>query len=170
MAQRNAVRAAQTGYGLSERRSCALVGLRRSTCRYTPRRDPARALRERLHALAAQRRRFGYRRLTVAVAARRSARESQAGLSALPRGRPGGPPAETQALRTGSAGAARGGHANQSALGDGLHVNGHTAAPSRDDRQHLGGELSPAQEEVGRTARAPAPTCRRPRRTRGGQR
>jgi putative transposase len=54
-----------TEYGLSERRSCGLVGLRRSTCRYAPRRDPARALRERLHALAAQRRRFGYRRLTV---------------------------------------------------------------------------------------------------------
>jgi putative transposase len=65
VAQRNAVRAARTEYGLSERRSCALVGLRRSTCRYTPRRDPARALRERLHVLAAQRRRFGYRRLTV---------------------------------------------------------------------------------------------------------
>jgi putative transposase len=54
-----------TEYGLSQRRSCGLVGLRRSTCRYAPRRDPARALRERLHALAAQRRRFGYRRLTV---------------------------------------------------------------------------------------------------------
>jgi len=65
VAQRNAVRAARTEYGLSERRSCALIGLRRSTCRYRPRRDPARALRERLRALASQRRRFGYRRLTV---------------------------------------------------------------------------------------------------------
>jgi putative transposase len=52
-------------YGLSERRSCGLVGLPRSTCRYVTHRDPAGALRERLCALAAQRRRFGYRRLTV---------------------------------------------------------------------------------------------------------
>ena len=52
-------------YGLSERRSCALVALARSSCRYTSRRDPALALRARLRSLAEQRRRFGYRRLTV---------------------------------------------------------------------------------------------------------
>src|SRR5262245_57108701 len=54
-----------TQFGLSERRACRLVGLARSTCQYPARRDPAAALRERLRALAEQRRRFGYRRLTV---------------------------------------------------------------------------------------------------------
>src|SRR5437867_16216 len=61
-AQRNAARAARTEYGLRERRSCALVGLRRSTCRYrpaapfgraaaraVPRRDPAAARRDWLN-------------------------------------------------------------------------------------------------------------------------
>jgi putative transposase len=64
-AQREAVRALMTQFGLSERRACRLVGLSRSTCQYRARRDPAAALRERLRTLAEQRRRFGYRRLTV---------------------------------------------------------------------------------------------------------
>src|SRR5262245_44005850 len=55
----------QEHFGLSQRRACAVVGLARSTCRYQPHRDPATALRERLRTLAEQRRRFGYRRLTV---------------------------------------------------------------------------------------------------------
>jgi putative transposase len=54
-----------TAFGLSERRACGLVGVARSTCQYRGHRDPAPALRERLRALAEQRRRFGYRRLTV---------------------------------------------------------------------------------------------------------
>jgi putative transposase len=54
-----------TEFGLSQRRACGLVGLARSTCQYRGHRDPAPALRERLRALAEQRRRFGYRRLTV---------------------------------------------------------------------------------------------------------
>ena len=41
------------------------MGLGRSTCRYQTRRAAWPALRERLHALAAERRRFGYRRLYV---------------------------------------------------------------------------------------------------------
>lgn len=65
MAQREAVRAVMTGFGLSQRRACRVVGLARSTCQYRGHRDPAPALRERLRALAEQRRRFGYRRLTV---------------------------------------------------------------------------------------------------------
>jgi len=52
-------------FQFSERRACGVVGVARSTCRYRLRRDPATAVRERLHALAAQRRRFGYRRLTI---------------------------------------------------------------------------------------------------------
>ena len=65
MAQRTAVRAMQGMLGFSERRACALVGLGRSTCRYHARRVEWPALRDRLRALAAERRRFGYRRLYV---------------------------------------------------------------------------------------------------------
>lgn len=59
------MRAIQAHFDFSERRACAVVGIPRSTCRYRARRDPATAVRERLHAFAAQRRRFGYRRLTI---------------------------------------------------------------------------------------------------------
>lgn len=65
MALRIAVRALQAKFELSERRACALAGLGRSTCRYRPRRADWPELRERLRALAAERRRFGYRRLYV---------------------------------------------------------------------------------------------------------
>jgi putative transposase len=65
VALRIAVRALEAKFELSERRACALVGLGRSTCRYRPRRGDWPELRERLRALAAERRRFGYRRLYV---------------------------------------------------------------------------------------------------------
>ena len=47
----------------SERRACRLLGLSRSGCRYQPRRRDEEVLRQRLRELAAERRRFGYRRL-----------------------------------------------------------------------------------------------------------
>jgi putative transposase len=50
-------------HGLSQRRACELVGLDRSTLRYRYRRPEDTAIRERLRELAAERRRFGYRRL-----------------------------------------------------------------------------------------------------------
>ena len=59
------MRAIQTTHGMSERRACAVVGLGRSTCRYRPRRPADLGLRERLRALASERRRFGYRRLHI---------------------------------------------------------------------------------------------------------
>jgi putative transposase len=59
------VRALTEKFGLSQRRACALVGVGRSTCRYVARRPEWPALRERLHELAGERRRFGYRRLHV---------------------------------------------------------------------------------------------------------
>jgi putative transposase len=65
VAQRTAVRAMQERFGFSERRACGLVGLDRSTCRYQARRADWPELRERLRALAAERRRFGYRRLYI---------------------------------------------------------------------------------------------------------
>lgn len=57
---------AQEEHGLSRRRACRLVGISRSVVEREPRRarDHTR-LRERLHALAGERRRFGYRRLHV---------------------------------------------------------------------------------------------------------
>jgi putative transposase len=58
------VATAQEEHGLSRRRACRLVGISRSVAEREPKRahDHAR-LRERLHALAGERRRFGYRRL-----------------------------------------------------------------------------------------------------------
>ena len=55
---------AQEEHGLSRRRACRLIGISRSVAEREPKRahDHAR-LRERLHALAGERRRFGYRRL-----------------------------------------------------------------------------------------------------------
>ena len=55
----------RTEYRRSERRACQLAGMGRSSCRYPARRREDRKLRERLRELAGERRRFGYRRLTV---------------------------------------------------------------------------------------------------------
>ena len=51
--------------GLSERRSCRLVGLERKTFRYRSRRPQRECLRGRLRELAEERVRWGYRRLHV---------------------------------------------------------------------------------------------------------
>jgi putative transposase len=48
---------------MSRVRACRLVGLKRSSLSYQPRRPDDRPVRERLRELAGQRRRFGYRRL-----------------------------------------------------------------------------------------------------------
>lgn len=50
---------------MSERRGCRLIGMGRSSYRYEGERQEPVGLRERLKALAEQRRRFGYRRLYV---------------------------------------------------------------------------------------------------------
>jgi putative transposase len=52
-------------YRRSERRACQLAGVGRSSCRYQARRGDDKELRQRLRELAGERRRFGYRRLTV---------------------------------------------------------------------------------------------------------
>jgi putative transposase len=53
-------------YQMSERHACRLMGLARSTHRYRERKTGRDAeLRRRLKELAAQRMRFGYRRLTA---------------------------------------------------------------------------------------------------------
>ena len=52
-------------FGLSELRSCTLVGAPRSTVRYRSVRPTETALRRRMHELADQHRRFGHPRLPV---------------------------------------------------------------------------------------------------------
>ncbi len=54
-----------TGYELSERRACELVGMDRSSFRYASKAPDDARLRRRLCALAGERRRFGYRRLHI---------------------------------------------------------------------------------------------------------
>ena len=61
--RRAAVADLQERFGFSQRRACRLVGVGRSTVRYRPRRGDDGALRARLRELAAERPRFGYRRL-----------------------------------------------------------------------------------------------------------
>ena len=50
---------------ISERRACKTIGFCRMTIRYETRRSDDHDLRERMKALAHERRRFGYRRLHV---------------------------------------------------------------------------------------------------------
>jgi putative transposase len=54
--------------GYSQRRACRLVGLQPKTYRHVSQRPDDSGLRERLRALASQRRRFGYRRLGLLLA------------------------------------------------------------------------------------------------------
>jgi putative transposase len=63
--RRGAVRYLRARFLISERRACRLVGVGRSTLRYQGRTRDEAALRKRLCELAAERRRFGYRRLQV---------------------------------------------------------------------------------------------------------
>ena len=50
-------------HGFSQRRACRLIGIDHSVLRYRSKRPDDAPLRQRLRALAQQRRRFGYRRL-----------------------------------------------------------------------------------------------------------
>jgi putative transposase len=64
-AKREAVAHLRSAFDLSERRACRVIGCVRMTARYRCRRPDDAGLRERLRALARERRRFGYRRLHV---------------------------------------------------------------------------------------------------------
>jgi putative transposase len=55
-------------HGVSERRACSILKVDRSSVRYRSTRPDDAAVRERLRALAAVRRRFGYRRLQIMLA------------------------------------------------------------------------------------------------------
>jgi transposase InsO family protein len=62
---REAVAHLQASLGMSERRACRVVGADRKSVRYRSTRPDDADLRERLRSLAAERRRFGYRRLHI---------------------------------------------------------------------------------------------------------
>ena len=59
------MRVVREGAKLSERRACGLIGMHRGSWRYQRRDRNEGALRARLRELAAERPRFGYRRLYI---------------------------------------------------------------------------------------------------------
>ena len=64
-AKREAVRVVQEQARLSDRRACGLIGMHRGSWRYQRKERNEAALRARLRELAAERPRFGYRRLYI---------------------------------------------------------------------------------------------------------
>lgn len=64
-ARRDAVAHLCLAHGVSQRRACWVIGTDRSSVRYRSRRPGDQDIRERLRALAGERRRFGYRRLHI---------------------------------------------------------------------------------------------------------
>ena len=64
-ARREAIAHLRNAQGMSERRACKLIGCDRMMVRHRSQRPDDPALRERLRALAHERRRFGYRRLII---------------------------------------------------------------------------------------------------------
>ena len=64
-AKRCAVAHACGRHGVSQRRACQALKIDRSTVRYTSTRPDDEPLREAIKAVAAERRRFGYRRIHV---------------------------------------------------------------------------------------------------------
>lgn len=66
-AKRQAVAHLEATFEVSQRRACSLIGADRSVVRYRSVRPDDLMLRSRLRDLAAQRRRFGYRRLLVLI-------------------------------------------------------------------------------------------------------
>ena len=64
-ARREAAAYLLAAFAMSERQACRVVGVDRSSVRYRASKPDDGVLRERLKALAQERRRFGYRRLNV---------------------------------------------------------------------------------------------------------
>ena len=64
-AKREAVRVVREQAELSERRACGLIGMHRGSWRYQRKERNEASLRARLHELATERPRFGYRRLYI---------------------------------------------------------------------------------------------------------
>ncbi|MBN8901358.1 MAG: hypothetical protein J0H57_10030, partial [Rhodospirillales bacterium] len=83
----------RSAMAMSERRACTLIAADRTMVRYRCRRPPEAELRARLHELANQRRRFGYRRLFILLR-RKGALGHQSHLPDLPGGRSDGSQAQ----------------------------------------------------------------------------
>ena len=66
--RRQAVAYLREHHEVSERRACSALGVDRSVVRHRSRRSDDAVIRERLRGLAAERRRFGYRRLGLLLA------------------------------------------------------------------------------------------------------
>ncbi len=107
LAKRAAVRVAREEGRVSERRACGLLRTPRGSCRYRRKERNDAALRARLREIAAERPRFGYRRLH-----RMLRREGRAGDAAQ----------KTQAISRRSACAAGAAHAGQPSVDDGFHT------------------------------------------------
>jgi hypothetical protein len=71
-AKRKAVAHLVDVYGMSERRACKAVGCCRKTMRYKAVRADDAGLRQRMRAIAQERRRFGYRRACTCCSTTRS--------------------------------------------------------------------------------------------------
>ena len=65
VARREAVAHLCQTYAVSERRACRVIGSDRTSIRYRSQRPDDAVIRQRLRCLAAERRRFGYRRLHI---------------------------------------------------------------------------------------------------------
>lgn len=65
VAKREAVAHLCETHGVSQRRACSTIGADRTSVRYRSVRPDDRAIRDRLREIAAERRRFGYRRLHI---------------------------------------------------------------------------------------------------------
>ena len=80
-AKREAVRVVREQAELSERRACGLMGMHRGSWRYQRKERNEAALRARLRELAAERPRFGYRRLYIFLRREKARTERFAGRS-----------------------------------------------------------------------------------------
>jgi putative transposase len=120
-AKREAVARLVSAYEMSERRACRLIRADRKTVRYRSRRPREAALRDRLRELAAEQRRFGYRRLHILLRAEGYVLNRKK-RSALPRGRPDRPQAQGAQGGDGNTGADSGrGEAERALVGRLVH-------------------------------------------------
>ena len=93
-AKREAVTVLMTERNFGVTRACGLLRISRALYRYQSRRPEPSGLRERIDALAALKRRYGYRRIHVLLRRGRVAGEPQAHLSAVSGSRSGGTAAQ----------------------------------------------------------------------------
>ncbi len=105
---------------MSERRACRVVGVDRTSVRYEGTRGDDTFLRGRLNELAAERRRFGYRRLHVLLKREGHARQPQARSAALLRGEADSAPPRRPQAGGGNPAADRDAGGSQRAMEPGL--------------------------------------------------